>query len=59
MRQPSIPRRRPVAIRGRCYRRLAVLVVALTALPVLAQAELGTAADGEPSATEVVVGAVG
>ena len=58
MPQPSIPRGRPLAVRGRRRRCLSALVVALTALPVLAQAELGTAADAAPSATQVVVGAV-
>jgi hypothetical protein len=57
MSQPSIPRGRPLAVRGRRRRCLSALVVALTALPVLAQAELGTAADAAPSATEMVMGA--
>ena len=58
MRQPSISPRRPLAVRGKRRRCLSALVVALTALPVLAQAELVTAADAAPSATQVFVGAV-
>jgi Bacterial Ig domain len=56
MSQPSIPRGRPQEVRW-TRRRLSALVAALTALPLLAQAELNTAADAAPSATQVVVGA--
>ena len=58
MPQPSIPAGSPLKARRGRRRYLSSLVVALTALPVLAHVELNTAAGAALNATEVTVAAV-